>query len=147
ELLTGGETASVPHVLRALAELPDATLVHVYGPTETTTFATSLRIPRDFDPAARRVPIGSPIPNTQVHVLNELGQPQPVSVAGEIFIGGDGVALGYRGDEPLTATRFVPDPWSDRPGARMYRTGDRGRWWPDGTLDFIEPCDRHVKIH
>jgi aspartate racemase len=146
ELLTGGEALSVPHVLRALAELPDTTLINGYGPTETTTFATTFTIPRPFDPSARRVPIGRPLPNTQVYVLNELGQPQPIGVAGEIYIGGDGVALGYRGAGSLTAARFVPDPFSGRPGARLYRTGDRGRWLPDGTLDFIERCDRQVKI-
>lgn len=147
ELLTGGEALSVPHVLRALAELPGITLINGYGPTETTTFATTFTIPRDFDPAARRVPIGRPLPNTQIHVLNDLGQPQPVGVVGEIFIGGDGVALGYLGDDQLTSARFVPDRFSSRPGARMYRTGDRGRWLPDGTLDFIERCDRQIKIH
>jgi amino acid adenylation domain-containing protein len=147
ELLTGGETASVPHVLRALAELPNTALVHVYGPTETTTFATSFRIPRDFDPAARRLPIGRPLPSTQVYVLNEFGQPQPIGVPGELFIGGDGVALGYRGDDSLTAMRFVSDPFSAQPGARLYRTGDRVRWLADGVLDFIERCDRQVKIN
>jgi amino acid adenylation domain-containing protein len=147
ELLTGGETASVPHVLRALAELPNTALVHVYGPTETTTFTTSFRIPRDFDPAARRVPIGRPLPSTQVYVLNELGQPQPIGVPGELFIGGEGLAFGYRGDDSLTATRFVSDPFSAQPGARLYRTGDRVRWLADGVLDFIERCDRQVKIH
>jgi amino acid adenylation domain-containing protein len=147
ELLTGGEALSVPHVLRALAELPDTKLINGYGPTETTTFATSFRIPRDFDPAARRVPIGRPIPNTQVYVLNELGQPQPIGAPGELFIGGHGLAFGYLGDEQLTATRFVSDPFSERPGARLYRTGDRCRWLPDGTLDFIERCDRQLKIH
>jgi aspartate racemase len=146
ELLSGGEALSVPHVLRALAELPDTTLINGYGPTETTTFATTFTIPRDFDPAARHVPIGRPLPITQVYVLNEAGQPQPVGVAGELFIGGDGLALGYRGDDDLTATRFVPNPFSERSRARFYRTGDRGRWLPDGTLDFIERCDRQLKI-
>jgi aspartate racemase len=146
ELLTGGEALSVPHVRRALAELPGTTIINGYGPTETTTFATTFTIPRDFDPAARRVPIGRPLPNTQVYVLNELGQPQPIGVPGELFIGGDGVALGYRGDDDLTAARFVSDPFSERPGGRLYRTGDRGRWLPDGTLDFIERCDRQLKI-
>jgi amino acid adenylation domain-containing protein len=147
ELITGGEALSVPHVLRALAELPETKLLNGYGPTETTTFASTFTIPRDFDPAARRVPIGRPLPNTQVYVLNELGHPQPIGVPGELFIGGDGLALGYRGDEDLTATRFVSDRFSGRPGARLYRTGDRVRWLPDGTLDFLERCDRQVKIH
>jgi amino acid adenylation domain-containing protein len=146
ELLTGGEALSVPHVVRALAELPETTLINGYGPTETTTFATTFTIPRDFDPAARRVPIGRPIPNTQVYVLNDLGQPQCIGVPGELFVGGDGLALGYLGDDQLTTTRFVSDPFSGRPGARLYRTGDRVRWLPDGTLDFIERCDRQVKI-
>jgi thioesterase domain-containing protein len=146
ELLTGGEALSVPHVQRALADLPDTTLINGYGPTETTTFATAFTIPRDFDVAAHRIPIGRPLPNTQVYVLNDAGQPQPTSVPGELFIGGDGLALGYLGDEQLTATRFVSDPFSARPGARLYRTGDRACWLPDGTLDFIDRCDRQVKI-
>jgi amino acid adenylation domain-containing protein len=146
ELVTGGEALSVPHVLRALAALPETSLINGYGPTEATTFTTTFRIPRDFGPGTRRVPIGRPLPDTQVYVLDEHQQLVPIGVPGEIYIGGDGLALGYLGDEALTAAKFVSDPISNQPGARLYRSGDLGRMLPDGNLDFIERLDRQVKI-
>lgn len=146
ELLTGGEALSVPHVLRALAVLPETRLINGYGPTETTTFATTYAIPRDFSPRSRRVPIGRPLPDTQVYVLDDDRRPLPIGVPGEIFIGGTGLALGYLGDPDLTQAKFVPDTVSGRPGARLYRTGDRGRLLPDVNLDFIERTDDQLKI-
>jgi amino acid adenylation domain-containing protein len=146
ELLIGGEALSVPHVLRALAVLPGIRLVNGYGPTETTTFATTFTIPRDFAAAAMRVPIGRPLPDTQVYVLDEHQQLLPIGVPGEIFVGGAGLAFGYLGDEGLTAARFVPDCVSGQPGARLYRTGDRGRLLPDGSLEFLGRLDDQVKI-
>ena len=146
ELLTGGEALSVPHVLRALAALPETTLINGYGPTEATTFTTTFKIPRDFAQTAQRVPIGRPLPDTQVYVLDEQQQLLPIGVPGEIYIGGAGLALGYLGDEALTAAKFVPDRISGQPGARLYRTGDHGRMLPDGNLDFIERLDQQVKI-
>ena len=146
ELLIGGEALSVPHVVRALSALPDTTLTNGYGPTETTTFATTYSIPRDFTGTAARVPIGRPLPDTQVYILDAQQQLLPVGVPGEIFIGGAGVALGYLADVALTATKFVPDAISSRPGARLYRTGDRGRLLADSNLDFIERIDDQVKI-
>jgi amino acid adenylation domain-containing protein len=146
ELLTGGEALSVPHVIRALSLLPNTTLINGYGPTEAATFTTTFKIPRDFDPTAARVPIGRPLPDTQVYVLSEQGQLQPEGVPGEICIGGDGLAIGYLGDEALTAAKFIADPFADRPGARLYRTGDRGRLLRDGNLDCMGRLDDQIKI-
>jgi aspartate racemase len=146
QLLSGGEALSVTHVVRGLDALPSTTLINGYGPTEATTFSTTFRIPREFDATSRRVPIGRPLPDTQVYVLDERRQLLPIGVPGEIFIGGTGLASGYLGDEVLTEAKFVQDTISGRPGARLYRTGDRGRLLPDGTLDFIERLDRQVKI-
>lgn len=145
QLLTGGEALSVAHVVKALVALPHTTLINGYGPTECTTFATTHGIPRTLDPAARSIPIGRPIADTAVYVLNARGKPVPVGVAGELFIGGAGVALGYLRRPELTAERFVADPFSDG-GARMYRTGDMVRWLADGTLEFVGRLDGQVKI-
>src|SRR5690606_26091231 len=98
-------------------------LWNMYGPTETTVWSTCWKVER---PDAG-ISIGAPIANTQIHVLDPDGQPCPIGVAGEIFIGGDGVTLGYLRRPELTTERFVPDRFRDVPGARLYRTGDRGR--------------------
>jgi amino acid adenylation domain-containing protein len=113
---------------------------NLYGPTETTIWSTAWRIPKGAAP----VRIGSPIANTQLHVLDEHGRPLPPGVAGELWIGGDGVARGYRGQPELTASRFVTDPF--RPGGRLYRTGDVARWLPDGTVDFLGRSDDQLKV-
>ena len=146
ELVTGGEALSVPHVVRALAALPQTDLVNGYGPTEGTTFTTVFRIPKDFSPSMQRVPIGRPLPDTQVYVLDDQQQLLPVGVPGEIYIGGAGLALGYLGDEALTREKFVLDLISGDANARLYRSGDRGRLLPDGNLDFIERIDDQMKI-
>src|SRR5262249_7944639 len=146
ELLTGGEALSVPHVIRALAALPSTTLINGYGPTEATTFTTTFTIPRDFDANALNVPIGRPLPDTQIYVLDDHQQLLAIGVPGEIFIGGAGLATGYLGDAELTRAKFVPDSVSREPGVRLYRTGDRGRLLADGNLEFIERLDNQVKI-
>jgi acyl-CoA synthetase (AMP-forming)/AMP-acid ligase II len=92
------------------------------------------------------ISIGRPVANTQVYILDAAGQLAPIGVAGEICIGGDGVAVGYHNRPELTAERFIPDPYSDRPGARLYRTGDLGRWAPDGRLHHLGRADHQVKI-
>ena len=144
QLLIGGEALSVPHVRRALAALPRTTIINGYGPTECTTFAATWVLPRDLPAEARSIPIGRPITDTSLHVLNARGEPVPVGVAGELYIGGDGLAIGYLGQPQLTAERFVTDPAS---GERRYRTGDLVRWLPEGVVEFLGRLDGQVKVH
>ncbi len=142
-LLCGGERADPAAFRTLLARAPALRLVHCYGPTETTTYATTYEV-RMLADAADSVPIGRPISNTQVHVLDAQLQPVPVGVIGEICIGGDGVAKGYLNRPELTAEKFVHDPFD--PGHLMYRTGDLGRWTADGLLECIGRNDDQVKI-
>ncbi|MGH9337431.1 MAG: amino acid adenylation domain-containing protein, partial [Vicinamibacteria bacterium] len=146
QILTGGEALSVPHVDRAMAELPGVRLVNGYGPTESTTFTCCHRIPRTLSSTASSIPIGRPIANTRVYVLDESLEPVPAGVVGELFIGGDGLARGYQKRPELTAERFVPDPFADSAGDRMYRTGDLVRYLPGGALDFLGRVDHQVKV-
>lgn len=143
-LLAGGDVLSPGHVARALAALPPhGRLSNGYGPTETTTFALTHDL-RPGDETSGSVPLGRPIQATTCEVVDAAGQPAPVGVPGELWIGGDGVSRGYRGDPALTAERFVEDP--ERPGERRYRTGDRVRRLPDGTIEFLGRLDRQLKI-
>ncbi|MCE5234134.1 MAG: amino acid adenylation domain-containing protein, partial [Xanthomonadaceae bacterium] len=145
ELLAGGEALSVAHVRRALAALPGTTLINGYGPTECTTFTCTHHIPRDLPADARSIPIGKPIAETQVYVLNARREPLPQGVVGELYVGGAGVALGYLARPELSAERFVPHPFGAA-DERAYRTGDLVRMLPDGSLDFVGRVDHQVKI-
>ncbi|MFL5832747.1 MAG: amino acid adenylation domain-containing protein [Solirubrobacterales bacterium] len=143
-LLAGGDVLSPRHVSRALAALPpDGRLTNGYGPTETTTFALTHDL-RPGDRVGASVPLGSPIQATRCEVVDANGQPLPVGVAGELWIGGDGVSRGYRNDPELTAERFLEDP--RHPGARIYRSGDRVRRLGDGTIEFLGRIDRQLKV-
>ncbi|WP_164003089.1 amino acid adenylation domain-containing protein, partial [Pyxidicoccus caerfyrddinensis] len=122
QLLTGGDVVSAPHVRRVLEELR-IPVTACYGPTESTLFASCFRM-TSAEQLGSAVPIGRPIGNTQMYVLDASGQPVPSGVTGELFIGGDGVARGYVEQPALTAERFVPDAFSGALGARLYRTGD-----------------------
>ncbi|MBZ4423347.1 non-ribosomal peptide synthetase, partial [Myxococcus sp. RHSTA-1-4] len=144
QLLTGGDVVSAPHVRRVLEELR-IPVTACYGPTESTLFASCHRM-TDVAHVGTSVPIGRPISNTRVYVLDASGQPVPVGVTGELFIGGDGVARGYVGQPALTAERFIPDAFSGVPGARLYRTGDLARWRQDGVLEFLGRADAQVKV-
>jgi len=120
-------------------------LVNNYGPTECTVLATSGTVLSNEHP--HRLPsIGGPIDNVQVHILNEGMRPAPIGESGEIYIGGAGLARGYRNQPDLTAERFVPDPFSSEPGARLFRTGDLGRYLPDGQVAFLGRIDEQIKI-
>ena len=139
-MLTGGDTL---HVYPP-DDLPFA-LVNNYGPAECTVVTTSGTI--TGAPRSDELPsIGRPIANVQVQLLNEQLQPVPPGAVGEIYVGGAGVSHGYRNDPHLTAERFVADPWTERPDARLYRTGDRGRYREDGTLEFCGRLDAQTKI-
>jgi amino acid adenylation domain-containing protein len=143
-VLTGGEALSVSHVERALAALPDVVLINGYGPTEATTFTTYHVIQRDARPRSS-IPIGRPLANTRVYVLDEHGRPTPAGFPGELWIGGDGLATGYLNDDELTRERFRDDPFVGG-GARMYRSGDRGRFLADGSIEYLGRIDHQLKI-
>ncbi|MFE9614016.1 amino acid adenylation domain-containing protein [Streptomyces sp. NPDC006012] len=144
-LIVGGDALDPAPVGRVLRMAPPRHLLNGYGPTETTTFALTHEITH-VPEGARSIPIGTPIGNTQVYVLDRLGRPAPVGVAGELYVGGTGVARGYLGRPELTAERFVPDSFRPGSGGRLYRTGDLGRWLPDGTVEFLGRNDFQVKI-
>ncbi|QLE70304.1 amino acid adenylation domain-containing protein [Streptomyces rectiverticillatus] len=145
QLLVGGEPVSVAHIRRALEGLPETTITQCYGPTETTTFASSYRVPRDLAGDVVRVPIGRPIVNTRAFVLDGVLRPVPVGVVGELYVGGAGLARGYARRPGLTAGRFVASPFGP-PGARLYRTGDLVRRRGDGNLEFVGRVDHQVKV-
>ncbi|MBP8823678.1 MAG: amino acid adenylation domain-containing protein [Flavobacteriales bacterium] len=144
-ILTGGDVLSVPHVRRALRALGPGVLINGYGPTENTTFTCCHAINEEHDLQVR-VPIGKPIANTTVHLLDDRMQAVAVGEKGELYTGGDGVALGYWNQPGLTSMQFVDDPFSNTPGARLYRTGDLARWLPNGTIDFLGRADGQVKV-
>jgi amino acid adenylation domain-containing protein len=151
-LVLGGERAAWDLIGR-IRELSEVPILNHYGPTETTVGATTFPVPAGpgpFRPAS--VPIGRPISNTACYILNERGKPAPIGVAGVLFIAGAGVAQGYVGQPELTAERFPADPFASERGAsdgaqaRMYDTGDRARWLPDGAIEFLGRADEQVKV-
>jgi acyl-coenzyme A synthetase/AMP-(fatty) acid ligase len=146
DLLVGGEALDPQAARSVLGDSidPAPRLFNAYGPTESTTFATVERVERP-DPDAAGVPIGRPIGNTECHVVDPRGEPVPIGVAGELWIGGDGLARGYFGRPGLTAERFVPDPFGP-PGSRLYRTGDLARRRSDGRIEFLGRIDQQVKL-
>jgi acyl-coenzyme A synthetase/AMP-(fatty) acid ligase/acyl carrier protein len=146
QLLIGGEALSVPHVKKGLAELLNTEIINGYGPTESTTFTCCYRIPRQLDDNLTSIPIGKPIGNTQVYLLDPHLNPVPIGVAGGIYIGGMGVARGYLNRPELTAEKFIPDPFSSDPTSRLYKTGDRARYLPDGNIEFLGRMDDQIKI-
>jgi amino acid adenylation domain-containing protein/non-ribosomal peptide synthase protein (TIGR01720 family) len=143
-LFCGGEALPVELEHRLRARLPSVTLVNLYGPTEATIDATSARCPSSS--TGRTVPIGRPVANTQLYLLDESLQPVPVGVPGELYLGGEGLARGYLRRPELTAERFIPHPFSGSPGARLYRTGDLARYLPDGSVEFLGRRDSQVKV-
>jgi acyl-coenzyme A synthetase/AMP-(fatty) acid ligase/acyl carrier protein len=144
QLLAGGDVLPVAQVEKLRRRFPGCRLINGYGPTENTTFTCCYTVPDRW--SGRSIPIGSPVSNTRVYVLDAALQPVPVGVPGELHAGGDGVARGYPGHPGTTAERFVPDPFGPERGARLYRTGDRVRWLGDGTLEFLGRLDEQVKI-
>ena len=145
QLLAGGDVLSVPHVQKFLQAAPDSTLVNGYGPTENTTF-TCCHPMKSGAVIANTVPVGRPVAHTQVYLLNADLQPVPLGAFGELHAGGDGLARGYWKHPGLTAEKFVPNPFSGEAGARLYKTGDRARYLPDGTIEYGGRADRQVKV-
>ncbi|MEU3564496.1 amino acid adenylation domain-containing protein [Kitasatospora sp. NPDC006786] len=144
EVLTGGDVVSAPAVRRVLEAVPGIAVRALYGPTETTLCATQYPMP-DAAAVPSTVPIGRPLANTRLYVLDAGLQPVPAGVAGELYIAGAGLARGYVGRPALSAERFVACPF-DGPGSRMYRTGDLARWTAEGVLEFLGRADDQVKI-
>jgi len=145
-LLIGGDALNPYYVARALQkQLVPRRLLNGYGPTETTTFASTFLI-RSMEVGATTVPIGRPISDTSIYILDEDGVPVEVGATGELYIGGTGVARGYLNQPRMTAERFVPDRFSDIPGARLYRTGDLGCWRTDENIEYLGRNDSQVKI-
>ena len=145
QVLAGGDVLSVSHVQRLLDAKRSGVVINGYGPTENTTFTCCHRM-KAGERLHGTVPIGKPIANTRVYLLDPGGEPVPPGVPGELFAGGDGVARGYLADPLATAERFRPDPFDSRPGATMYRTGDLARWRADGCIEFLGRRDRQVKV-
>ena len=145
QLLAGGDVLSVPHAQRVLAELPGTQLINGYGPTENTTFTCCYPV-ADSASLEPSVPLGRPIANTWVYVLDRNLAPVPVGVIGELYTGGDGLARGYLDRPERTAERFLPDPFGREAGGRLYRTGDLTRWGPTGELKYLGRIDAQVKV-
>ncbi|MCX5193514.1 amino acid adenylation domain-containing protein [Streptomyces sp. NBC_00249] len=141
DLLVGGDVLSAGHAREVLSVNPGLRLVNAYGPTENAVISTCQVL---GGPVGARVPIGRPVPNATAYVLNQDGLPLPTGVPGELYVGGDGLALGYHGRPDLTELAFVPHPFA--PGETLYRTGDRVRLLPDGAVDFVGRTDHQVKV-
>jgi len=139
QVLCGGE--ALPRDLADSLLANAASLWNVYGPTEATIWSMLQPVPREG-----RVTLGRPLDNTQIYLLSPRLRPVPVGVPGELLIGGEGLARGYRDRPDLTAERFIPHPFSNEPGARLYKTGDLARHLPDGTVEFLGRIDHQVKV-
>src|SRR5207237_4855804 len=147
-LITGGETLIPKLVEKITSHNPHCEVINHYGPTETTVGSLTLKL-KDYDSekvGLISIPIGRPIANTQVYVLDQNLEPVPVGVIGELYIAGAGVTAGYLGQAEKTAERFLKDPFSMNPEARMYRTGDLARYGEDGNIEFLGRGDDQVKI-
>ncbi len=143
-VIVAGEACPPDLVAKSAQQQPQVELFNEYGPTEGTVWVSMHRCIELLN--RQSVPIGRPIANTRVYILDARGEPVPVGVAGELYIGGAGVTRGYLHRPELTAERFVPDPYIGQTGARMYKTGDVGRWFTDGNLEFVGRNDDQVKI-
>ncbi|MEV4318155.1 amino acid adenylation domain-containing protein [Actinocrispum sp. NPDC049592] len=144
EVWSGGDVVPPAAVRRVMAECPGITVVNGYGPTETTTFATCHPMP-GIDDVPDVVPIGRPLDDMRIHLLDETLAEVPDGDTGELYISGAGLARGYLNRPGLTAERFVADPFGQA-GARMYRTGDLARRLPDGAIEFLGRADHQVKV-
>ncbi|MDH3276218.1 MAG: amino acid adenylation domain-containing protein, partial [Gammaproteobacteria bacterium] len=142
-LMFGGEAVDPDAVRQVLTNQPPERLLHVYGPTESTTFASWYQV-EDVPADASTVPIGRPLANTTLYVLDKNMNPVPVGVPGELYIGGDGLARGYLNRPELTAEKFVPDPL--HPQSTLYRTGDKVRYRRDGAIEYLGRFDHQVKL-
>ncbi len=145
QILAGGDVLSASHVRKLLQASSNICLINGYGPTENTTFTSCYPMETPAQ-VGHSVSIGRPIANTTVYVLDGQMQPVPIGVPGELYTGGDGLSRGYLRQPELTAEKFIPNPFSEQPGARLYRTGDLVRYHPNGTLEFLGRMDYQAKV-
>ncbi len=143
-VICSGEALPAWLVQRFQERLPTSELHNLYGPTEAAVDVTAWNCAAEA--STGNIPIGRPISNTKIYILDVHGEPVPIGVTGELYIGGVQVARGYLNRPELTAERFLADPFAKKPGARMYRTGDLGRWLPDGIIEFLGRNDFQVKL-
>ncbi|UAA39459.1 amino acid adenylation domain-containing protein [Paraneptunicella aestuarii] len=143
-LLSGGDVVPVDTTRKFLEHCPDSIFINGYGPTENTTFTCCYVVTEALPDDMSSLPIGSPIANTQVYILDQYQQPVPVGVPGELYIAGDGLARGYLNQPELTAEKFITNPFM--PGSKLYRSGDMVRWRENGTIDYLGRIDTQVKI-
>ncbi len=148
-VIVGGDVM-LPEVFNLWQQLPmnSVRLLNAYGPTEATITATTFEINHQASKhlSLSSIPIGRPLANRRIYILDIHGNPVPIGVPGELYIGGAGLARGYLNHPELTREKFIPDPFSDKPGARLYRTGDLARYVPDGNIEFLGRIDHQVKI-
>lgn len=140
-LLVGGEALSTKHINKVRDMYPMLQIINGYGPTENTTFSVCHKIEKTFE---HNIPIGKPISNSQAYILNESRRLVPIGVTGELYVGGDGLAMGYLNSRELTNEKFVVNPY--KKGTLIYKTGDLARWLPDGNIEFLGRMDDQVKI-
>jgi len=145
QLLAGGDVLSPAHVRKALTAMDNGCVINGYGPTENTTFTCCCRVTQDT-PLENHVPIGQPITRTLVRILDSELRPTPAGEFGELFIGGDGLARGYLNRPELDREKFIPDPYLNEEGARLYRSGDLGRYTPSGDIEFGGRIDNQLKL-
>ncbi len=147
-LVMGGEASGWGMVESLMKIAPDLEIHNHYGPTETTVGVITCRV-EDIKKAEQTatVPLGRPIANTEIYILDSNRQPVPIGSLGELHIGGAGLARGYLGHPELTAEKFIPNPFSDEPGTRLYKSGDLARYWPNGNIEFIGRVDNQIKFH
>ncbi|MFN6563916.1 MAG: amino acid adenylation domain-containing protein [Nostoc sp. ChiSLP01] len=143
QLFIGGEALSVAHVRKALETLPLTQIINGYGPTESTTFTCCYSIPKSLQTTIQSIPIGRPIGNTQIYILDQYLQPVPVGVPGELYIGGAGLARGYLNRPELTQQKFIPNPFNN---SKLYKTGDLVRYLLNGNIEYLGRIDNQVKI-
>jgi amino acid adenylation domain-containing protein len=146
QLLVGGEALSVQHICRAWDALAGVEIINAYGPTEGTVFAAAYRILQKPDAKATSIPIGRHIGNTRAYILDQNLQQVSIGMRGELYLGGPGVARGYRNRPELTAQKFISDPFSKEPNARLYKTGDLACFLADGNIDFLGRTDDQIKV-
>ncbi|MBD0385363.1 MAG: amino acid adenylation domain-containing protein [Nostoc sp. C3-bin3] len=147
-LILGGEAATWDLIKRVRELAPECKIFNHYGPTETTIGVLTYPVEEiSTDTLSNTVPLGRPLANTQIYLLDNYCQPVPLGVTGEIYIGGDNLARGYINQPELTTDRFIRNPFSSEPNARLYKTGDLGRYQSDGNLEFLGRIDDQVKLH